>query len=363
MEKLNALDLFSGIGGNTLALSEWTRTIAYCDFDKHAQSVLLSRMRSGDIKPAPIWDDVSTLTAEQFSCPIDIIVGGFPCQDISVAGKGAGINEETRSGLFFQVVRLVRELRPTFIFLENVPAIRTRGLDIVLRELTQAGYDCRWTMLSASSVGALHKRERWFLLAHANGAKLRDESGWSSGPHWGCTDESADYGSQRQVADSTGNGRDEEHSYTGRSEAGSGTQGNLGRGSSLSSNGERIESALADAACELPHGSWTESEQAGQHESPDSGSKMANAMLARWISSPHRRVHTEENGSGTRDGKSERCGIGEPSALERGEDIWAAEPNVGRVAAPFRVDRLKRLGNTVVPQQAREAFEILIGVK
>lgn len=164
MERLNGLDLFSGIGGNTLALREWVKTVAYCDFERHSQSVLLSRMRSGDIEPAPIWDDVRTLTKEQFDVPIDIIVGGFPCQDISVAGKGAGIENGERSGLFFEIMRLVRELNPTFVFLENVPAIRTRGLDIVLQELTEAGYDCRWTMLSASSVGANHQRERWFML-------------------------------------------------------------------------------------------------------------------------------------------------------------------------------------------------------
>lgn len=165
MEKLHGLDLFSGIGGNTLALRNYIKTIAYCEFERHAQGVLLSRMRAGDIEPAPIWDDIRTLTKDQLACPIDIVLGGFPCQDISVAGKGAGITPDTRSGLFYEIIRLIRDLRPSFVFLENVPAIRTRGLNVVLHELTQAGYDCRWTMLSAASVGACHKRERWFLLA------------------------------------------------------------------------------------------------------------------------------------------------------------------------------------------------------
>ena len=166
---LNGLDLFSGIGGNTIGLRSYIKTVAYCEFDRHAQSVLLSRMGDGSIEPAPIWDDITTLSADKFDTPIDIIIGGFPCQDISIAGKGAGITENTRSGLFFQVTRLARELKPNFLFLENVPAIRTRGLDIVLQELTEIGYDCRWTMLSAAEVGANHKRERWFLLAHAKG--------------------------------------------------------------------------------------------------------------------------------------------------------------------------------------------------
>jgi DNA (cytosine-5)-methyltransferase 1 len=105
---------------------------------------------------------------------IDIISGGFPCQDISVAGAGKGLAGE-RSGLFFEIVRLVRECNPRFVFLENVPAIRTRGGERVVKELASIGYDCRWTTLSAAAVGAPHKRERWFLLAHANGNTIRTE--------------------------------------------------------------------------------------------------------------------------------------------------------------------------------------------
>lgn len=173
--KLNGLDLFSGIGGNTLGLRDYVKTVAYCEYDKHAQSVLLSRMADGSIESAPIWDDVTSLRGEHFDLPIDIIVGGFPCQDISVAGKQAGIQQGNRSGLFYEVMRLTDEIQPKFLFLENVPAIRTRGLDIVLRELTQRGYDCRWTMLSAAQVGAVHKRERWFMLACRGGVANTDE--------------------------------------------------------------------------------------------------------------------------------------------------------------------------------------------
>jgi DNA-cytosine methyltransferase len=161
---IKVLDLFSGIGGNSLALQGLANTVAYCEFDKHAQAVLKSRMADGLIPNAPIFPDVTTLKGSDVG-GVDMIVGGFPCQDISCAGKGAGIAEGTRSGLFYQIMRLTDELQPRFLFLENVPAIRKRGLDIVLRELTQRRYDCRWTMLSASEVGAHHRRERWFLLA------------------------------------------------------------------------------------------------------------------------------------------------------------------------------------------------------
>lgn len=172
---LNGLDLFTGIGGITVALEPWVRPIAYCENDRYAQCVLASRMAGGDIPCAPIWSDVKTLTRRELpAVDIDIITGGFPCQDISVAGTGAGLGGE-RSGLFFEIIRLTRDLRPRFVFLENVPAITVRGLDCVLLEITTLGYDARWTIVSAAEVGALHLRERWFLLAHSN-----DKGSWAS---------------------------------------------------------------------------------------------------------------------------------------------------------------------------------------
>lgn len=171
---LNGLDLFSGIGGIAVALAPWARPIAYCENNRYAQSSLLSNMRAGRLPMAPIWDDVSTLRSEHLRYGVDLISGGFPCQDISVAGTGSGL-AGGRSGLFFQITRLISELRPGFVFLENVPAISVRGLDRVLLELTALGYDCRWTVVSAAEVGAVHIRERWFLLAHSNSQRLRQE--------------------------------------------------------------------------------------------------------------------------------------------------------------------------------------------
>ncbi len=189
---LNGLDLFSGIGGIALALAPWVRPVAYCEIDRYAQGVILSQMGAGRLPVAPIWDDVQTLRTEQITGKrigdmsilphgyfhddgqsIDIITGGFPCQDISVAGNGAGLAGE-RSGLFKEIVRLAGELRPAFIFLENVPAITTRGGRDVVGAITALGYDCRWCIISAKSVGARHKRERWFLLAHTRGERCQE---------------------------------------------------------------------------------------------------------------------------------------------------------------------------------------------
>jgi DNA (cytosine-5)-methyltransferase 1 len=171
---LNGLDLFSGIGGLALALHPWVRPVAYCEIDRYAQAVLLCRMADGALPRAPIWDDVRSLRADMLPC-VDIISGGFPCQDLSVAGLGAGLAGE-RSGLFFEIARLTGEIRPSFIFLENVPAIRSRGADVVTGRLAELGYDCRWGVLSAFDVGAPHLRDRWWLLAHRNGDRCQVES-------------------------------------------------------------------------------------------------------------------------------------------------------------------------------------------
>lgn len=161
---MRALSLFTGYGGIDLALKEYiTEVVAYVEIEEYAQKIIAYRMAEGSLRTAPILADVKNVKGDIGAC--DIIYGGFPCQDLSVAGNGKGLEGE-RSGLFYEVIRLTKEIRPSFVFLENVPAIRTRGLDQVIKEFTEMGYDCRWTMLSAESVGACHKRERWFLLAH-----------------------------------------------------------------------------------------------------------------------------------------------------------------------------------------------------
>lgn len=166
---LNGLDLFSGIGGLSLALTPYVRPLAYCENDRFCQAVLLSRQADGVLPAAPIWDDVRTFPSSNLIGGVDLVYGGFPCQDISHLGVKAGLGGE-RSILFFEVIRLVRDLRPTFVFLENVPYICQLGLDRVVVELTTLGYDLRWTVISAGQLGAPHVRERWWLLAYSDRA-------------------------------------------------------------------------------------------------------------------------------------------------------------------------------------------------
>jgi len=164
---MHGLDLFTGIGGITLAIRDLVSPVAYCEMDEYCQTILLQNMRKGLLPSAPIWDDIRTFQGPYLGHPVDIIYGGFPCQDISVAGDGKGL-EGDRSGLFFEMLRVIIQLRPPFIFLENVPAIRTRGGERLCKELAGIGYDCRWTTNTASEFGAPHKRERWWLLGHTS---------------------------------------------------------------------------------------------------------------------------------------------------------------------------------------------------
>jgi DNA (cytosine-5)-methyltransferase 1 len=199
-------------------------------------------MRSGEIDTAPIWDDVTTLRGEMLP-QIDIISGGFPCQDLSIANTNGKGLEGKRSGLFFEVVRLIKECKPKFVFLENVPAIRTRGGEIVVKELASLGYDCRWTTLSASAVGAPHKRDRWFLVAHSKCARLGegpDEFG--DGPEWRSPDQLGDADSSSgTMANPISEGLQGGLSVRENEER-EGKHGHLGCSSSGSSSGRTTES-------------------------------------------------------------------------------------------------------------------------
>jgi DNA (cytosine-5)-methyltransferase 1 len=179
---LNGLDLFSGIGGCAEGLAEWVRPVAYCENDSAKQSMLVSRMFRGSVPTAPIWDDVRTLRGEILP-EIDIISGGFPCTDLSLAGLREGLGAE-RSGLFWQIVRLTEEVAPCFVFLENVwPGVR-KFVPTIRATFEALGFRCRDGVLAASDIGARHRRQRWFLLAsNLNRISKRIQSGrrfWES---------------------------------------------------------------------------------------------------------------------------------------------------------------------------------------
>lgn len=164
---MNELALFAGAGGGILGgkLLGW-RTVCAVEREPYAASVLAQRQNDGLLAPFPIWDDVCTFDGKSWRGIVDVVSGGFPCQDISVAGKGAGIDGE-RSGLWKEMARIVGEVRPRFVFVENSPALVTRGLGRVLGDLAALGYDCQWTVLGAADVGAPHRRDRFWLVGRA----------------------------------------------------------------------------------------------------------------------------------------------------------------------------------------------------
>jgi DNA (cytosine-5)-methyltransferase 1 len=212
---------------------------------------------------APIWDDVTTFDGHQWRGAVDCIVGGFPCQDVSNAGKRAGLREGKRSGLWSEFARIIGEVGPSYVFVENVAALAKRGLDVVLGDLADLGFDAEWDVFTAAEVGAPHQRRRLFILGHAVGKGL-----------------------------------------------------------------EVWEGERGDADTECPT-----AERAGA---------VADSSIV-----------------GDDDGRRQQLEEGCSRSWDHGE--WLVEPDVGRVAdgVPHRVDRLRCLGNAVVPATAALAWSTL----
>ena len=166
---MNELALFAGAGGGILGghLLGW-RTVCAVERDAYAAAVLCQRQNDGLLPPVPVWSDVSTFNGYPWQGIVEVISGGFPCQDISAAGKGAGITG-SRSGLWKEFARIIGEVRPRYVFVENSPILTSRGLDVVLGDLAALGFDAEWGVLSAADVGAPHKRERVWIVGHAVG--------------------------------------------------------------------------------------------------------------------------------------------------------------------------------------------------
>jgi DNA (cytosine-5)-methyltransferase 1 len=175
---LNELALFAGAGGGILAgkLLGW-RTVCAVEWEPYPASVLCARQNDGFLETFPIWDDVQTFDGKPWRGIVDVVSGGFPCQDISSAGRGAGIDGE-RSGMWREMARIIHEVRPRFVFVENSPMLTSRGLGAVLGDLASMGFDARWGVLGAADVGANHQRDRiWIVGKMADSKKLFSNGG------------------------------------------------------------------------------------------------------------------------------------------------------------------------------------------
>ena len=161
--------LFAGAGGGILGgkLLGW-RTVCAVEWEPYPASVLCARQNDGLLPTFPIWDDVQTFDGKPWAGIVDVVSGGFPCQDISAAGKGAGIDGE-RSGMWGEMARIICEVRPKFVFVENSPMLTSRGLGRVLGDLASMGFDAKWGVLGAADVGANHQRDRIWIVAKWRG--------------------------------------------------------------------------------------------------------------------------------------------------------------------------------------------------
>ncbi len=299
---LRELSLFAGACGGILGghLLGW-RTVCAVENNAYAASVLVARQNDGILSPYPIWDDVRTFDGKPWRGIVDVVSGGFPCQDISFAGKGTGI-DGARSGLWKEMARIVGEVRPRFVFVENSPALLIRGFGTVAGDLASLGYDLRWGVLGASDVGAPHRRNRIWILAHALPTGERRDK-WESK-----VEENAMANTQRP----TGDQRSQPTMQRGRpAEA---EQIGLGCGSSGI----------------LPHTDRYAIQ--GMEQGSQQGENQRPTRLQ------------DRKGS---------------SQLQK---PWEVEPDVGRVAdgVAARVDRLRAIGNGQVPIVAATAWRCLI---
>lgn len=318
-QKLKLLDLFSGIGGFSLGLerSGYFKTVAFCEIEKFPRRVLAKHWPE-----VPCYEDIRTLDASALSrdgIAVDAICGGFPCQDISFAGKGAGLAGE-RSGLWFEYARIIGEVRPKYVIVENVAALLGRGLDAVLGTLAALGYDAEWHCIPAWFLGAPHGRDRVWIIAYARSIE-----------HQGTGNEIG-----RQTAEGFSSAAVADTESIKRNRSGSRAK-SAGRGKPADGS-----EAVADAARERWGEAWQYSERSKKWAS-GCGALLADAspdheqgQFASRLDEKIRQVARERQAGS--------CG--------HGIGQWATEPAVGRVAhgVPNRVDRLKGLGNAVVPQ-------------
>jgi len=336
-EKLRALDLFSGIGGFSLGLERTGgfETVAFCEIDPFCRAVLAKHWPD-----VPCHDDITT--REFTKGEADVICGGFPCQDISFAGSGAGLAGK-RSGLWRELLRAIRLVRPKFAVVENVAALLGRGLDVVLWDLASIGYDTEWHCIPASAVGAPHRRDRIWIIAHA---RSEQHKGYR-------TPISGEITSQLSASNANTNVYARElDARTNLSTSSRGEGSHLEEGQA--SHWERLWFEPGSSNPELAD---TESERRGearQHcERQAEWIAGGSEILADTICNGLQGLPFIGSSGAQSNGEQARREIaGVPNEGFWVGSWWSTEPDVGRVAhgIPARVDRLRSLGNAVVPQ-------------
>ncbi len=357
---MNELALFAGAGGGILGGKTlgW-RTVCAVEIDAFCVRRLMQRQNEGHLSPFPIWDDVCTFDGRPWRGIVDVVSGGFPCQDISVAGGGAGIEGE-RSGLWMEMARIINEVRPRFVFVENSPALTFRGIDQVFGDLASMGYDAEWGVLGASDVGAPHKRARVWILAHAELRRISigrgtENVGKESTDSRGVSiDEPQSL--QEQAGEMVAHSKSERRGEEGKFRREQSEKRIAGCCEEVANSDRAGRSGILREARQRKEGPQFRKDSHG--ESTGDGRK---GPSFRNISDTDEQ-HDDCGGYGA----SEICGERQaPSGLCNGKqdgNPWAVEPDVGRVVdgVAFRVDRLRAIGNGQVPQCHAEAWRRLL---
>jgi DNA (cytosine-5)-methyltransferase 1 len=326
--ELTVGSLFAGIGGFDLGFERaGLRTKWFVENDPYCQAVLKKH-----------WPDVKCYAdiRETKDLPyVDLLCGGFPCQNISDAGDRKGISG-SQSSLWKEFSRVISEVKPRWAVVENVASLRTRGLDVVLKDLSSIGYDAEWTVIRASDIGAPHRRSRLWIIAYPNSSSIREQQGRSSGEGRKNQTFSGVNGEQRTVANT-----EIELQRPGLCESES---GELGRGRSSNSGDQGRKENVADPLRQGLEG-YREGEN-GQGSAPGSCESSGNVSdstgIGRDKKTERPRIYREGRWQETWE---HRTRLAEP---------WSVESDVCRVVngLPHRVDRLRLLGNSLVPQIA-----------
>ena len=331
MDKLKLLDTFAGIGGFSYAAEKLVggfKTVQFIEIDSYCQQIL-----NKNFPNIPIHDDITTYRAEPYSA--DIICGGFPCTDISVAGRQEGITEATRSGLWFQLIRTIRMVRPKYFILENVSAILTNGMDIVLRDIYETGlYECEWCCIPSSFVGACHQRDRWWLIAYPIGFRSRSQGEIQTG-----RDSSSSCGGSGDVADSDNNGssRTTESRSIKETDGGSEEREDFfieSEGSGKSQNSRDFQQLSTNTKGSNWHGDETQQGDGKSRTQEISRDRNSSQSSHTWRSTEHRL------------NPNWREYVSQPTIC-RGDDGLST-----KLDAKQRIQRLKMLGNSIVPAVA-----------
>jgi len=331
---MNELALFAGAAGGILGgkLLGW-RTVCAVEWEQYPACVLVARQNDGLLPPFPIWDDVQTFDGKPWQGIVDVVSGGFPCQDISAAGKGAGIDGK-RSGMWQEMARIICEVRPKYAFIENSPMLTTRGLGTVLADLAKMGFDAEWGVLSAADVGANHLRERMWIVG-----KSTKQHGFF--PH-------------------------SQHDRIGRWEQ---QQESIEKKIDISNTNFSISGYRPNVE-HISNKERKSSKARGKVIQPQNWETYTNNFKSssKSLANPRCKLRNEGNSTNLVANQTKRASspiFNQPSGSRFGHNSnwWEIEPNLGRMAdgVAAGVDRLKAIGNGQVPLCAATAWNILKG--